>query len=403
MSDALAGWYQDPNASGAPRYWTGVAWLAPGERPATAATGLPQQTGVFAPAANAQPAAEFRPTPVADHANPPAIADERGPFPTTDNQGAPEQQAVMWDVVGAPRQPDAPATNPSSLPDFSPATDQLSVPAVAAPATYPAQPTYAAQPYPAQPYPAQPYAQATAGQAQAWGAPPPNWNSAPAKKRKVWIWVVTGIGTLVAFGIAAIATFAFLGNAAVKGLNPDYGANVVAADDVATAGGTLIIGEGANVAFEVGSAWPDQSQLLANDGSAITGITVTYLGAWSTADLSTAPNVSLVMVEAGEEKVALTSASLRAEHKSGIAGFVGGLGTQITDVQVADAVPYTTASGLNGLHSSFSAKAQGFTLAGDIYTFARGKNIFALQVVSYNGVRDESAIAQVLDTLRIDS
>jgi hypothetical protein len=274
-------------------------------------------------------------------------------------------------------------------------------------ATPPTQP-YGQMAPPAQPYgqmapPAQPYGQmAPPPQTPAWGAPPPSWNSAPPKKRKVWPWVAGGVGAVVALGIGAIAIFALIGNAAVTGLNPHYSAKDVEANDVATAGGTLIIGDGATLAFEVDSAWPDQSQLMNTGDNAFKGVTTTYIGAWSTDDVSKVPDVSLIMVEAGQETVPLTAVTLRAEHKSGIKGFVDSLGSTVTDVTVDDAVSYTTASGLKGLHSTFSGNTQGLTLAGDIYSFGHGKNVFFLQVVSYNGVRDDAAIAQILDTLRID-
>lgn len=240
-------------------------------------------------------------------------------------------------------------------------------------------------------------------QNSAWGAAPPAWTSPTAKRRKAWPWVVGGIGAIAVLGVGAIVTVLFIGKAAVDGLNPEYGAPAVTQQDVATGGGTLIIADGANSAFEIDPTWIDQKDLALGANDLSGEASLSYMGAWSTAALTDGTNVSLVMVIVGKESIPLISATLSAEHESSIKGFVNGFAGQAENVQVSDATPATTASGLAGLHSSFSADVEGLTIAGDLYTFARGKNIVLLQVTSYNGVRDDASVNQILDTVRLDS
>ena len=269
------------------------------------------------------------------------------------------------------------------------------------------QPAPAPQPYGQQAPAPQPYGQpapmAAPPQNPAWGAPAPTWNAAPAKKRKVWPWVVGGIGTVVVLGIGAIVAALFIGKAAVDGLNPDYAAAPVTQQDVATNGGTLIIDDAADSAFEVDPAWIDQKDLVLGQEDVSGEAALSYIGAWSTAELTGGQDVSLVTVIVGKEKIPLISATLSAEHQLSVTGFMNGFSGQATNVQVSDASPATTASGLAGLHSTFSADLQGLTIAGDLYTFARGNNFVLLQVTSYNGVPDAAAVNQILDTVRLDS
>lgn len=147
VSHAPAGWYKDPRDSGAPRYWTGEAWLAPGERPA--ADILPsQQAGAFTPAAAAPTSAGYAPTPVPSHSDPSAMAEPHAYNATAGDWGASGDQEVAWDVVGMPRKPDAASTSPSSGQGWSPETypPHASAPEGYAPQGY-APPTYAATTY----------------------------------------------------------------------------------------------------------------------------------------------------------------------------------------------------------------------------------------------------------------
>lgn len=107
MSNAPAGWYEDPSTPGAPRYWDGTAWLAPGARPATSASGSPPQTNVFTPSTVVEPPAESLHAP--------------------------------WDVVGTRRTPTAPAPHPAPEPERSATSEQWSLSAVVAPKAYEAQ------------------------------------------------------------------------------------------------------------------------------------------------------------------------------------------------------------------------------------------------------------------------
>jgi hypothetical protein len=219
----------------------------------------------------------------------------------------------------------------------------------------------------------------------------------------VWPWVVGGIGALAVLGVGVIVTAFFIGNAAVDGLNPDYRAPAVTQQDVATGGGTLIIADGANAAFEINPTWIDQKDLVFGNKNLSAEASLSYIDAWSTAALTDGKNVSLVTLVVGKEAIPLISATLSAEHKSSVTGFVNGFSKQAENVKVSDATPATTASGLAGLHSSFTADLQGLTIAGDLYTFARGKNYVVLQVTSYNGVPDEATVNQILDTVRLNS
>ncbi|NTV38356.1 MAG: hypothetical protein HGA51_00125 [Demequinaceae bacterium] len=274
---------------------------------------------------------------------------------------------------------------------------------------YAQQPPAPATAYPNQQAapPAQAYGQAVpmavGPQNPQWGAPPPAWNAAPTKKRKVWPWVVGGVGGAAVLGVAAIVVVLFVGKAAVDGVNPNYDAPPVTQQDVATGGGTLVIADGANASFEIDPAWTDQTELVLGGDSLGDDVALSYIGAWSTADFAAGQDVSLITVIVGTEGLPLIDATLRAEHESSVDGFFSGLGGEATDVQVTDTVPATTASGLEGLHSSFTAGFQGLTLAGDLYTFARGQNVFMVQVTSYNGIKDETSAKQILDTARIDS
>lgn len=270
-----------------------------------------------------------------------------------------------------------------------------------------------AQPYgqplpPAQPYgqPAPPYGQpapmATAPQYAAWGAPPPAWNPAPPRKRKVWPWVVGGIGVVVVLVVAAVLAFFAVGSAAVDGLNPDYDAPPVARTDPASDGGTLIVSDDAKVSFEAGPGWTDESAFLLGSLDGASDVPVTYMAAWTTGDLATDPSASLVVVSAAVETIPLISATLNVEHQSYITSFVQSAPTGGAGTQVGDPEPATTSSGLSGLHSVITIDSDYALITADIYTFGRGKNVVFVQVVSYNGQSDDVAARQVLDSLRIE-
>lgn len=256
-----------------------------------------------------------------------------------------------------------------------------------------------------QPY-GQPYGQVAPTQAPpqgpGWGAPPPAWSPAPAKKRKAWPWVVGGIGALVVLGVATVVAFFFIGNAAVDGLNPNYDAPTVAEGDVATSGGTLVIADGAMVAFEAGQGWTDQSGAVLENVEIPGNAKLTYMGVWATVDPTVDPSTTLVMVSAGEESIPLVTATLKVEHQAYIASFLGAVPTTGVETHVSDPVSAVTASGLSGLHSDITVNSDGMNVVVSVYTFARGKSVAFLQVISYNGAVDAPSGQQVLDTLRID-
>ncbi len=236
----------------------------------------------------------------------------------------------------------------------------------------------------------------------AWGPPPPVWDAPVAKKRKVWPWIVAGVGALFLLGIVAIVALYFVGKGAIDASNSDYDAPVVTAADVATEGGTLVIADGANVAFEVGPGWTDSSdEVLA--GYEIPGdVKVTYMGAWATADPYADPLASLTLISAAEEKIPVIHAALAVEHESYISSFLGALPTTGVSVSTSDSSPATTASGLRGLHSVMTIDANGVRTVTSVYTFARAKNVVFLTVYSYDGSDDLASAQQLLDTLRID-
>ena len=328
------------------------------------------------------------------------------PYPgTPDPQGQPFDPRRSYGQQ-SPAYGQAPPPAPAygqPAPMAAPAYGQAPPPAPAYGQPAPmAAPAYGQAPPLPLPY-GQPAPMASPPQNPAWGAAPPAWNSAPAKKRKAWPWVVGGIGAVAVLGVGAIVTVLFIGKAAVDGLNPDYGAPAVTQQDVATGGGTLIVADGADSAFEIDPTWIDQKDLVLGATDLSGEASLSYIGAWSTAVLTDGQDVSLVTVIVGKESIPLISATLSAEHESSVKGFVNGFADQADNVQVSDATPATTASGLAGLHSTFSADLQGLTVAGDLYTFARGKNFFLLQVTSYNGVPDEASVNQILDTVRVDS
>ncbi len=282
----------------------------------------------------------------------------------------------------------------------------------------PGNPQAQGQPFdPRQPYTQQPPAPGTAypGPQGTPVAPPAYGSAAPpfqpygepvpvaAKKRKVWPWVLGGVGALVVLGVGVIVAALVIGKAAVDGLNPNYSAPAVTQQDVAKHGGTLIISDDSVVAFEVDPSWVDQKEMVGAQQAVNSAASLSYAGAWSTADLTKGKDVSLVTVVVGQEKIPLIRATLNAEHQAGVKGFMNGFPASASNVQVSDATAASTASGLDGLHSTFSANLKGLNIVGDLYTFARGKNFVLVQVTSYNGTRDPAAVKQILDTLRLNS
>ena len=262
----------------------------------------------------------------------------------------------------------------------------------------PPTPSYGGQPYGGQPY-GQPASMAAAPQNAEWGAPPPAWNSAPPKKRKVWPWVLGGIGAVVVLGVAAVVGFFVIGTAAVDAVNPNYDAPPVAAGDVATTDGTIMVVDNAHVAFEVGPQWTDQTDQIFGASNPVTDTPINYASAWTTVAEPTAEDATVVMILTGTEARPLVLADLKKEHNDFIKSFLDGAGSS---VDPGDSSSYTTAYGLKGLRTAFTIDVNGLTTACNVFSFVRGDQVVFVGVFSYTGVPDDAAADQIVGTLRIE-
>lgn len=178
----------------------------------------------------------------------------------------------------------------------------------------------------------QPYGQvppmAAPPQNPAWGAAPPAWNQAPAKKRKVWPWVVGGVGTLVVLG--GVGTLVVLGviGAANADQNENYTGAPIVAGDSATLGDKVLISDSGAVAFEIGPDWVDANDLM-DVASAVGPLPEggSLMATYFTADPSTSTGTTptLVMVVEGAPPGQIGPISLKSAHEGYIAGALQGL------------------------------------------------------------------------------
>lgn len=293
-------------------------------------------------------------------------------------------------------------------------------PGIHPPADFPAPPVYAA-PYAspdfAQPAaaPQAPYASPTYAQPAYASAPPVSapaaygaghmWAPAyaPAKKRKVWPWVVGGVGGMLVLGIGAVFAVSTLGNAAVDAVNPDYEGAPIEANDVAKNGGELVMADDGKVAFEIDPTWADEAAGVFGNSLDGGDVEITFSGAWSAPFESGQTDTSLIMVLAGPEKVPVTGALLDVEHEAYLSSFKTSLDDLTVTTIISNAEPYTTAGGLSGRSSEIQISVDGVpSMSGTLYTFARGRNLVYVQTLSTDVDAETDMGAIVLDTLRID-
>ena len=258
----------------------------------------------------------------------------------------------------------------------------------------------APQPY-AQPAP-QPYAQ-PAPQPYAQQAPPPAaWPPPASTQRKVWPWVVGGIGTLALLGIAGVIAVVLMGKAAVDGLNSDYDAPEVTAQDTATSGGTIVISDDAAMAFEPGPDWTNETSTFLGDFGDVGDVRITFTGAWTIENYGADPSATIVMALAGKEPLPLVRSSLEVEHALFIDSFTESFTQQGSAVTMGQREDATTSSGLAGLSSTFTASMQTGLMQGEIHSFARGNNVVFVVTLSTSMSGSDAAMDQVLETLRLD-
>lgn len=355
MSSAPAGWYEDPEAPGAPRYWNGGAWLASGERPTAAATELFQQNAMFTPSASAQHEAEFRPTPATNYADPSATAEGQA------DGALGAEQDVPWDVVGMPRQANLAATNPSSRPGWSPPEQQEYGSAVVAPSPYRAPANYGAPPH---------YQQSSYS-APAAAVP---YDYAPAARRRFSpLRIIASIAAFVvaAFGVnwglqtflgghesVVVAASATPSVPAQPSTDPSADAPSTAIstpdDEMTTPSGWFT--------FLVDPTWLEDSSSMENPDVAPGE---TPVGAWWTKDRAAEPNAAWIAVS----EYALPGATLEQVHQDAVNAFV--VGSDVTETQ---SLSFDLPNGMHETTTTVQASVEGVAVTAMVYTFESGEH-----------------------------
>lgn len=290
----------------------------------------------------------------------------------------------------APAQPAAWETNPYAA-QYHPGQG----------ATQPAAPAQPAPAMAAAPAP-QPGALPAYAAAPAYPAP-----TVPAKRRKVWPWVVSGVGVVV---VGIVAAAAILGPRLVEAVaggfqNESYQGEPVTAADTAVNGGTLVVSSDERVAFEAPAEWVDGSSVF-DPGTAATGMPPgsEFVGVFLTSDLLMSDTVpSLVIVMEGTPVGPVGASALRTAHEGYLVGVQKGIENQADTFWAEDSYAVTTALGLEGFRADVGATVQGTRVVASEFTFGHGDKMVFVQVMNYEGTADEEAISAVLDTLRIDA
>ncbi len=262
---------------------------------------------------------------------------------------------------------------------------------------------------PAQPFGDQPYGQAApmaaALQNPAWGAPPPAWSPAPAKKRKAWPWVLGIVGGLVVLGGVGTAVAFGVNGALHADQNDNYTGAPIATGDAPVLGDQVFISDSGTVAFETGSGWFDANSIV-DAGGASSGLPdgTSMAAAYFTADPATAGDVppTLVLVIEGAPAGQVGPADVKAAHDGAVSGVVKSFNSSGTDVTSTGPESLTTANGLDGMVSTVSGTLGGMQVRLYGYTFARGERVVFVQVASYTGELDDATAAMVTESLRID-
>lgn len=302
--------------------------------------------------------------------------------------------------------PPAPAAPPAATAPAAPA-------APAQPAAWEANP-YATQYHPGQgaapagaAAPAAPAMASAVPAPQAGALPAYPAPAAPAKRRKVWPWVLSGVGVVV---VAIVAAAAILGPRLVEAVaggfvNEDYQGEPVTAADAPANGGTMVVSSDERVAFEAPAEWVDGSSLFdSSTGSVGMPPGSEFVGVFLTADLLTSDTVpTLVVVMEGTPAGPVGATTLRTAHEGYLVGVQQGVEEQADTFWAEDSYAVTTALGLEGFRADIGATVQDTSVVASEFTFGHGDKMVFVQVMNYQGVADEEAIAAVLDTLRIDA
>lgn len=370
MSSAPAGWYKDPMIPGAPRYWTGEAWLAPGERPEAVAPESSQQAGEFTPAAPAPPSPEDGPTPVANHVNPAAMAEPDAYRATPGDRGAAGEHEVEWDVVGVPRRPEATTTSPSSLPPWPPATGQLSTPTVPAPSGYPTQQVFTAPPYATQSYDAQPPypPQPDAFQPTPWGSPPPathrilGMTPLAAVLSVVALIVLAGGGWFTYSALTKGSDSRSIAGTASPSPSPEISDATVRPTDTATvtpALGGLTTSPSGRFTYVVDPTWIyDSNSVAVAVASPAPG--ETPVAAWWSLDPSIEPTSAWIAVSEYD----LPGSSLEEAHQQAV-------DTLVTDAEVTTrtSAPVDFTNGVHAVTTTVDVTVSGTAMTAIVYSF----------------------------------
>lgn len=338
----------------------------------------------------------------------PTPTPNEAPYGAAPYQGMPDLQGQPFDprrpYGQQPPVPDAARSGQQAFPTAAPAYGQMAPPA---------QP-YAQVAPPAQPY-AQPYAQAPAyghappmsapPQNPVWGVAPPTWNATPAKKRKVWPWVVGGVGALVVLGgVGAVVILGVIG-ANNADQNENYTGAPIVAGDAPTLGDEVLISDSGAVAFDIGSSWVDANDLM--DVASAVGplpkggsLMATYFTANPSTSVGKTP--TLVMVVEGAPPGQIGPIDLKFAHDNYIKGALAGLDKSGMTATTTEAVALTTTNGLDGLVTSLSLDSDGVPIRAYEYTFVRSQRVVYVQIMSYDGSFDDATAALVTDSLRIN-
>jgi hypothetical protein len=287
--------------------------------------------------------------------------------------------------------PPAPAYGQAAPP--APAYGQMAPPAPAYGQAPPPAPAYGQAP----PMPAPP-------QNPAWGAPPPIWNAAPAKKRKVWPWVVGGVGALVVLGgVGALVVLGVIG-ATNADQNEHYTGDPITAADLPALGDKVVVSADGAVAFEIGDSWVDATNLVGSSAVEQLPEGATYAGMYFTSDPATATDhiPTLVMILEGAPSNQVGPINLQQAHDGYMSGALDSAKQLGADASFEGPNPVTTAHGLDGLVSGISGDAQGVPIRVHSYTFVRSKRVVWVEVSAYTVDFDDATAALITDSLRID-
>ncbi len=266
-----------------------------------------------------------------------------------------------------------------------------------APGTYPAappQPSYTAPTYqqPAYAPPSAASEPAAYGAGQMW-APA----YAPAKKRKVWPWVVGGVGLLVVLAGAAIGGIVWLGNTATNSANPDYSAATIGDGDKAAPGSTMFVGASGKFALEIPDEWvnvtADVAPLMGDPD--VDGFENVGFEAWTDGDPTAGYATTLIMVLDTEGPLILEG-DVPEFHD----GFVKGAGGTLTATEFSVQPNVTTSHGLEVSYSHGDAVINGTPATLEVHTAGRGNHMITVMVIDYIGTGVN--YPEVVDTLRID-